>query len=85
LQGANAQWAVVGAFGDNFDQVAKDLGSSIGMSELQLTQLQQLGICINYNGYGFELDDLMFHPEALYKLVQSYWTSLHLNQLMESF
>tara|TARA_B110000114_G_scaffold63408_1_gene67414 strand:- start:245 stop:1216 length:972 start_codon:yes stop_codon:yes gene_type:complete len=76
LQGANAQWAVVGAFGDNFDPVAKDLGSSIGMSESQLTQLQQLGICINYNGYGFELDDLMFHPEVLYKLVQPYSSPL---------
>jgi single-stranded DNA-specific DHH superfamily exonuclease len=72
LQGANAKWAVVGAFGDNFDQVAKDLGSSIGLNESQLTQLQQLGICINYNGYGFELDDLMFHPEALYQLIHPY-------------
>jgi hypothetical protein len=69
LQGANARWAVVGAFGDNFDQAARDLGLSIGLTEVELTQLQQLGICLNYNGYGFELDDLMFHPEVLFQMV----------------
>ncbi len=31
------------------------------MRAISLT-LQQLGICLNYNGYGFELDDLLFHP-----------------------
>jgi len=72
LKGANARWAVVGAFGDNFDQSAKDLGASIGLNESELTQLQQLGVCLNYNGYGFELDDVMFHPEVLYQLVQPY-------------
>ena len=72
LHGTNARWAVVGAFGDNFDQVAQDLGSSIGLTESELTQLQQLGICLNYNGYGFELDDLMFHPEALFQMINPY-------------
>lgn len=72
LQGANARWAVVGAFGDNFDQAARDLGSSIGLTESELTQLQQLGICLNYNGYGFELDDLMFHPEVLFQMIHPY-------------
>ena len=72
LQGANAKWAVVGAYGDNFDQAAQDLGSSIGLNDSALAQLQQLGICLNYNGYGFELDDLMFHPEVLFQMISPY-------------
>ncbi|MFT5225756.1 MAG: hypothetical protein ACI8XX_001508 [Polaribacter sp.] len=72
LHGANARWAVVGAFGDNFDQAAQDLGSSIGLLESELAQLQQLGICLNYNGYGFELDDLMYHPKVLFQMINPY-------------
>ncbi|HUV22267.1 MAG TPA: DHH family phosphoesterase [Gammaproteobacteria bacterium] len=69
---AQARWAVVGAFGDNFDQPATELGHSLGLDAGSLARLQQLGICLNYNGYGFELDDLLFHPGDLYRLVHPY-------------
>lgn len=72
LNNSQAKWAVVGAFGDNFDQAASELGRSIGLDQAQLDELQQLGICLNYNGYGFELDDLLFHPVDLYALVHPY-------------
>lgn len=72
LHGAQAQWAVVGAFGDNFDAVATTLGESIGLEATSLAEYQQLGICLNYNGYGFELDDLMYHPADLFELVSGY-------------
>jgi hypothetical protein len=72
LGGAQARWAVVGAFGDNFDQPATDLGRSTGLSSSDLNALQQLGICLNYNGYGFELEDLLFHPQALFERVHPY-------------
>lgn len=72
LDNAHASWAVVGAFGDNFDQPASALGHSVGLAQDELDTLQQLGICLNYNGYGFELDDLMFHPIALYKMLHPY-------------
>jgi len=72
LLNANARWAVVGAYGDNFDLAAKELGHSIGLNDAELGELQQLGICLNYNGYGFELDDLMFHPAKLYELLKPY-------------
>lgn len=72
LDGAQARWAVVGAYGDNFDQPARRLGESIGLGESDLAAMQQLGICLNYNGYGFELDDLMFHPATLFDLVHPY-------------
>ncbi|MDH3388377.1 MAG: DHH family phosphoesterase [Gammaproteobacteria bacterium] len=67
-----ARWAVVGAFGDNFDQPAMDLGQSLGLDADDLAALQQLGICLNYNGYGFELEDLLFHPVDLFGLVRQY-------------
>ena len=72
LGNAQARWAVVGAFGDNFDQPATELGHSLGLDAGSLEQMQQLGICLNYNGYGFELNDLLFHPVDLYGLVHPY-------------
>jgi len=72
LQGAQWRWAVVGAFGDNFDAAARSLGADAGLGEADLVQLQQLGICLNYNGYGFEIDDLLYHPVDLFAMVHAY-------------
>ena len=72
LENAHAKWAVVGAFGDNFDAAAADLGRSIGLNQEELVELHQLGICLNYNGYGFELEDLMYHPAELYKMLHEF-------------
>ena len=72
LGNAQAKWAVVGAYGDNFDQAARELGTSLGLSENDLAGLQQLGICLNYNGYGFDFDDLLFHPVDLFALVHPF-------------
>ena len=72
LDDAHAKWAVVGAFGDNFDAAAATLGHSIGLNNDDLAALQQLGICLNYNGYGFELEDLLFHPADLYQILHGY-------------
>ncbi len=74
LDNAQAKWAVVGAYGDNFDVAASDLGQSIGLDQGELAALQQLGICLNYNGYGFELEDLMFHPAKLYGILHGFET-----------
>jgi len=72
LDNAQARWAVVGAYGDNFDGPASQLGESLGLGVSELADLQQLGICLNYNGYGFELSDLMFHPAELFGLIHPY-------------
>ena len=69
LDNAQSRWAVVGAYGDNFDQPAGELGRELGLKDNELEQLQQLGICLNYNGYGFDLDDLLFHPVDLFALL----------------
>ena len=42
------------------------------MNTEQLASLKQLGICINYNGYGASLDDLIYTPVELYKLIRPY-------------
>lgn len=72
LDGAQWRWAVVGAFGDNFDPAARALGEAGGLDVADLEKLQQLGICLNYNGYGFELDDLLYHPAELFALVHAH-------------
>jgi hypothetical protein len=72
LDSAQWRWAVVGAFGDNFDQPARALAASAGLDESELAKLQQLGVCLNYNGYGFELGDLLFHPADLFALLHPY-------------
>jgi hypothetical protein len=66
LRGAQVAWAIAGAFGDNLDEPASQVARKAGFSERDTTQLRELGICLNYNGYGPSLEDLHFHPADLY-------------------
>ena len=45
---------------------ARGLAASAGLRDLQIEQLARLGTCLNYNGYGDNLEDLHFHPQQLY-------------------
>jgi hypothetical protein len=72
LNGQFALWAVTAAFGDNLIHSAEQLGQSLGLSSEQLQQLQDLGVCINYNGYGSDLSDLHFNPASLYAELAAY-------------
>jgi len=65
-------WAVTAAFGDNLFTSAEEAAKPLALSAEQLEQLKELGTCINYNGYGATLDDLIYTPEALYRLIQPY-------------
>ena len=67
LRGARVDWAITGAFGDNLDEPAQRLAEKTGLRASAIAALRELGICINYNGYGPSLDDLHFHPDALYE------------------
>ena len=78
LKGAYAHWAVAAAFGDNMTQSAITLAESVGLSQAQQEQLKALGIYINYNGYGRDVDDLHFHPAELYKALLTYTDPLDL-------
>lgn len=66
LRGTRVEWAIVGAFGDNLDEPAQRLAKKVDVRESEIPFLRHLGHCINYNGYGAELADLHFHPDALY-------------------
>ena len=70
LTDAFAAWAVVGAFGDNFNQQAESLAHrALHCSETELNQLQKLGAYINYNGYGASVEDLHIPPDELFQRV----------------
>ena len=76
LKGAYAVWAVVGAFGDNLKKSAQALVKGLDLSAGEIQQLENLGIYINYNGYGSSLDDLHFKPDELYRKLLPYQNPL---------
>lgn len=72
LQGRYREWAITAAFGDNLDQAAMQLANELSLSETQTEQLKQLGVCLNYNGYGSCVEDLHFPPDELYLEMAAY-------------
>lgn len=69
LGGQYRVWAVVAAFGDNFAQAAKELAKPLPLQATQISGLQELGECLNYNAYGDSEADLVIHPAALYAIL----------------
>ena len=72
LNGEFIHWAIAAAFGDNMDASAKALAERNGISINQQALLKELGIYINYNGYGRNIDDLHFHPAQLLEKLSNY-------------
>ncbi|MCB1696825.1 MAG: DHH family phosphoesterase [Halioglobus sp.] len=72
LRGAFREWAVVGAFGDNLQDSARRIARPLALDEARLQRLENLGIYINYNGYGSRLEDLHFAPAELFRLISPY-------------
>jgi hypothetical protein len=66
LNGKYPLWAITAAFGDNLNHSAEQLAASLNLSRTELETLKDLGIYINYNGYGSSIDDLHFAPDRLY-------------------
>ena len=66
LAGKYRAWAVAAAFGDNLNNSAEALAQTLSLKASQLKQLQDLGVCINYNGYGDKIADLHFDPALLF-------------------
>lgn len=67
LKNQYLEWALVGAFGDNLFDSARTLAKQTDLSQEDLDQLEELGIAMNYNGYGATPEDLHFTPEALFR------------------
>jgi hypothetical protein len=72
LRGAHLAWGIVGTFGDNLKKSAQGMAKNADFSAEQLQLLENLGIYINYNGYGSDLADLHFDPAELYRLAAQY-------------
>lgn len=72
LGGAHRAWAVVGTYGDNFDEAAARAAAPLGLADAELALLRELGILLNYNGYGAAVEDLHFAPDALFRSLASY-------------
>lgn len=72
LQGRHLAWAVAAAFGDNLADAARAAAAPLHYSADRLAQLQSLGECLNYNGYGDTLADLHFDPADLYRQLRPY-------------
>jgi hypothetical protein len=65
LGGCLRPWAVVAAFGDNLDETARIAAAPLHLAPERLDQLAELGRLLNYNGYGEQIDDLVFPPDTL--------------------
>jgi len=72
LQGKYSTWAVVAAFGDNLLESAERSAIPLSLSGAALKQLKDLGTCINYNSYGYNMSDLHIAPDALYREMVGY-------------
>ena len=72
LSGRYRAWAVVGAFGDNFDDSARRAAEPLELSEDQLGMMRDLGVFLNYNGYGATVEDLHFPPAELSRRMAEY-------------
>ena len=67
-----ALWAIAAAFGDNMQASAEKLAEQYKLSLAQQALLKELGIYINYNGYGRSVDDLHFNPAKLLEKLSHY-------------
>lgn len=72
LAGKFRTWAIAGAFGDNLDEVASEYAGAINLQAKEIQKLREIGLLLNYNGYGFSIDDLLVHPADLFREVQRY-------------
>ncbi|GAB4295520.1 MAG: hypothetical protein Kow0096_12420 [Thiohalomonadaceae bacterium] len=72
LQGRYRTWAIAAAFGDNILDTAQRMATALGLSAPQIEVLRDIGTCINYNGYGNTLADLLAPPEQVYRTLQNH-------------
>ncbi len=66
LAGQYSSWAIAGAFGDNLDEVALTLAERKGLDAATIRSLHEVGLLLNYNGYGSSLSDLLVDPADLF-------------------
>lgn len=67
-------WAIAAAYGDNLHQRAEQEADKLNLTVEQKAQLKELGVLVNYNGYGSSIDDLYYHPKDLFCELMRYNT-----------
>ena len=72
VNGRYRAWAVTAAFGDNLAASASATAAGLDLSPMQLGQLQELGMLMNYNAYGETIADLHLDPAALFARLGGY-------------
>ncbi|WP_413478114.1 DHH family phosphoesterase [Vibrio hibernica] len=72
LKGQYQTWAIAAAFGDNMVKGALRLATQSQLQPDQIDFLNELGVLINYNGYGADLSDLHFAPADLFRQLLNY-------------
>lgn len=72
LKGKYRAWAVAAAYGDNLHDAAAKAARTLSIDDTQLDALRELGELLNYNGYGADISDLHFAPDALYRALRPY-------------
>ncbi|WP_310599556.1 acetyltransferase [Desulfobulbus sp.] len=72
LAGAHCLWAIAGAFGDNLDENARQYARSLGLAARQQEMLAEIGLLLNYNGYGLSEGDLLIPPAELFREVHRF-------------
>jgi hypothetical protein len=72
LEGRYRAWAVTAAFGDNLHGAARLAAAPLGLTQEELTKLQELGELLNYNGYGQTVADLHVDPVELYRALHGF-------------
>ena len=72
LDGEFALWAIAAAFGDNMENSAETLAKQHNLTQTEQSLLKELGVYINYNGYGRSVEDLHFHPADLVNKLLNY-------------
>ena len=72
LRGRYRNWAITAAFGDNLTETATELAKEKKLSAQQMDELRELGVYINYNGYGETVDDLWIKPSTLFEMLLSF-------------
>ena len=72
IGGRYVHWAIAGAFGDNLNAQAEALAKECELQVEQIEFLKELGVLINYNGYGSSLSDLHIEPAELFVQLMQY-------------
>lgn len=72
LDGQYRDWAIAGAYGDNLTATADALAAEHGLDSEQAALLRELGVLLNYNGYGASQADLHIAPAMLFKQLVAY-------------